>query len=209
VELEDTYYVDSPPLRSFIDEVKTAIAEEEDAAQRVQRLRPAFSRLLRDQAWLPDEYLRPDPTGGMGGGIGNYLLYRSGDRALTLMSLVLPGGSNTPVHDHLAWGLVGVYAGEQHEWVYRRLDDDGDEGAAEITEVEQRHLRPGDFYDLLPPEGDIHAVSAMGDSPSVSLHLLGNDIGCVLRHRYEPEEGRVHPFRSSYSNAPCSDETRQ
>jgi predicted metal-dependent enzyme (double-stranded beta helix superfamily) len=141
----------------------------------------------------------------MGGGIGNYLLYRSADRALTLMSLVLPGGSRTPVHDHLAWGLVGVYAGEQHEWVYRRTDVNDGEGTAELAMVEERHLLPGDFYDLLPPAGDIHAVEAIGDTPSVSLHLLGNDIGCVVRHRYEPDEGRVHPFRSSYSNAPCEE----
>jgi predicted metal-dependent enzyme (double-stranded beta helix superfamily) len=205
MELQDAYYVDSPLLRAFVATVKAAVAEEPEAARRVARLRPEFGRLLGDHEWLPDEYLRADPTGGMGGGIGNYLLYRSADRALTLMSLVLPGGSRTPVHDHLAWGLVGVYMGEQHEWVYRRTDDNGGEGTAELAKVEERHLLPGAFYDLLPPAGDIHAVEAIGDTPSVSLHLLGNDIGCVVRHRYEPDEGRVHPFRSSYSNAPCEE----
>jgi hypothetical protein len=49
-------------------------------------------------------------------------------------------------------------------------------------------------------------VRATGDVPSVSLHLLGSDIGCVWRHRYEPERHLVHPFRSSYSNVPCPDE---
>jgi hypothetical protein len=38
---------------------------------------------------------------------------------------------------------------------------------------------------------------------SVSLHLLGNDNGCIWRHRFFPEEGRVEPFRSGYVNSDC------
>ena len=32
----------------------------------------------------------------MGGGIGQWLLFRAGDRSLTLFALVVPGGSATP-----------------------------------------------------------------------------------------------------------------
>jgi 3-mercaptopropionate dioxygenase len=201
----DTYHIDRPVIRSFISNVRHVADEQPDRAIAVQLLRPIFANLLRDQRWLPDEFRRPDPTGGMGEGIGNYLLFRSADRDLTLFSLVLPPGSSTPVHDHLTWGLVGLYSGEQHEWVYRRVDQGGDEGPAELVEVERRHLRAGDFYDLLPPEGDIHRVQAIGSEPSVSLHLLGNDIGCTWRHRFEPDEGLVQLFRSSYSNDPCEE----
>lgn len=34
---------------------------------------------------------------------------------MCLFSLVVPPGSMTPVHDHLAWGLVGLYKGNQDE----------------------------------------------------------------------------------------------
>jgi predicted metal-dependent enzyme (double-stranded beta helix superfamily) len=198
--------VSSPVLEEFIAEVRRVAAEEPHRPRTVQILRPAFAGLLRDQTWLPERFALPDPSGGMGGGIGNYLIYRSADRSLTLMSLVLPAGSSTPVHDHLAWGLVGLYRGEQEETVYRRLDDGDEHDKADLVAVERRHLRPGDFYDLLPPEGDIHGVQAIGEQPSVSIHLLGNDIGCTWRHRYEPHEHRVFPFRSGYSNEPCPDE---
>jgi 3-mercaptopropionate dioxygenase len=199
----DSFYIGSPLLRSFVGEVRRIVDEEPDRERAVRLLRPAFGGLLGDQTWLPEEFRNADETGGMGGGIGNYLLFRSAARDLTLMSLVLPPGASTPIHDHLAWGLVGLYAGEQDEWVYRRLDQGGDEGLADLEQVEVRHLSPGDFYELLPPEGDIHRVRTSGEVPSVSLHLLGNDIGCVWRHRYTPEEHRVEPFRSSYSNEPC------
>lgn len=202
----DTYYVQSPVLRTFMDKAQRVVAEEPDRSRTVQLLRPVFGELLNDHGWLPEGFTQPDPTGGMGEGVGNYLIFRSANRDLTLMSLVLPSGAGTPVHDHLAWGLVGLYSGEQEEWVYRRLDTDGDEGVADLVEVDQRQLRAGDFYELLPPEGDIHRVRTLGYEPSVSLHLLGNDIGCTLRHRYEPHEHRVYPFRSGYSNEACGEE---
>jgi predicted metal-dependent enzyme (double-stranded beta helix superfamily) len=47
----------------------------------------------------------------MGGGIGQWLIFRAADRSLALFALVVPSGAETPVHDHLAWGLVGLYQG--------------------------------------------------------------------------------------------------
>jgi hypothetical protein len=41
------------------------------------------------------------------------------------------------------------------------------------------------------------------NEPSISLHLLANDVGCVLRHRFKLETGEVVPFRSNYSNKNC------
>jgi predicted metal-dependent enzyme (double-stranded beta helix superfamily) len=41
--------------------------------------------------------------------------------------------------------------------------------------------------------------------PSVSLHLLANDIGCVVRQKFDPDSGRAEPFRSGWSNAPCEE----
>src|SRR4029450_9157896 len=58
----------------------------------------------------------------MGSGIGHWLLFRAADRSLCLFSLVVPPGAMTPVHDHLAWGLVGVYRGTQDEELYERGD---------------------------------------------------------------------------------------
>jgi hypothetical protein len=61
----------------------------------------------------------------------------------------------------------------------------------------------GEFYTLLPPADDIHFVTTVSSTTSVSLHLLANDTACVWRHRYDPDEGAVTAFRSGYSNAPC------
>jgi predicted metal-dependent enzyme (double-stranded beta helix superfamily) len=142
----------------------------------------------------------------MGGGIGQYVLYRAPDRSLTLFSLVIPAGSSTPVHDHLAWGLIGLYQGTQREQVYNVIDGDPDSGHAKLDLTRDVHVDTGEFFALLPPKDDIHQVTTTSDEPSISIHLLGNDTGCVIRHSYEPETSIVRAFRSGYSNLPCEED---
>ena len=141
--------LDTPTVRAFVAGVREEIALAALAAGRLRRDPPAFAELLADPAWLPERYQEGDPESGMGGGIGQWLLFRAGDRSLTLFSLVVPPGAQTPVHDHLAWGLVGLYRGTQDEEIF-----EGDP----IALRERRALAPGDFYALLPPADDIHRV---------------------------------------------------
>ena len=137
----------------------------------------------------------------MGGGIGQWLLHRAGDGSLSLFSLVVPAGAETPVHDHLAWGLVGLYRGSQDEEIFTR-----DEGELRLSE--RRALEAGDFYALIPPRDDIHRVRTTSAETSVSIHLLTNDTGCVWRHAYDPDSGEQRPFRSGYVNVSCEEEDR-
>jgi 3-mercaptopropionate dioxygenase len=200
------FLVDVPEIRALIAETQRLTQALPDAAARVEALKPAFAALLAAEGWLPDEYGAPDLTSGMGSGIGQYALYRAEDGSLTLFSLVIPAGAETPVHDHLAWGLIGVYRGRQHETVYRRLDDGADAARASLEVSRASTMDTGEFYALLPPLDDIHYVKTVSDVPSVSLHLLANDTACVWRHRFEPATGDVKAFRSGYSNAPCPPE---
>jgi len=197
------YLVDAPEIRALIDETRRLTREIADTAARVEAMKPAFARLLAADGWLPDAYCAPDHSSGMGSGIGQYALYRAEDGSLTLFSLVIPAGAETPVHDHLAWGLIGVYRGRQHETVYQRLDDGRDESHADLVVSRAETAETGDFYALLPPRDDIHLVKTVSEVPSVSIHLLANDTACVWRHRFQPATGDVSAFRSGYSNAPC------
>ena len=200
------FLVDVPQIRALIGETTRLRAAMADDAARLNALRPAFAALLAAEGWLPEGFARPDEASRMGGGIGQYALYRAEDRSLCLFSLVVPAGSATPVHDHLAWGLVGIYRGRQDETVYRRLDDGSDPARARLEVSKRQQLGPGQFYALLPPADDIHYVTTISDTPSISIHLLANDTACVWRHRFEPATGAVTPFRSGYANAPCPPE---
>jgi predicted metal-dependent enzyme (double-stranded beta helix superfamily) len=195
----DEYMLDTPTVRSFVAGVQAAITGAGSPEEACRAIRPGFAELLADPAWLPAAYQEGDPQSGMGGGIGQWLLYRAGDRSLSLFSLVVPSLAETPVHDHLAWGLVGLYRGTQDEEIYAERP-----GGLEL--VERRDLRPGDFYALIPPADDIHRVRTTSAETSVSIHLLTNDTGCVWRHAYDPGSGERTPFRSGYVNVPCEDD---
>ncbi len=203
----DAFYCDTPEVRSFISQVKEIVAGNGSVEERLAAIKPHFSQLMADPKWLPEAFRRTPEEGGMGKGIANWLLYRDTEGSLSLSALVLPPGAATPVHDHLAWGLVGLYVGEQRDEVYAAGAPVGSGDArAELSLVAEKQLEAGSFYALIPPDGDIHRVITTGDEASISLHLLTNDIGCVLRHRFEPETGAVVPFRSAYTNQDC--ETR-
>ena len=195
---QDEYVVDNPRLRAFVAQVNRIRNQHEDPRQILAAIRPHFAELLGDPDWLPAAYRESAPESGMGGGIGQWLLFRAPDRSLSLFSLVVPSGSQTPVHDHLAWGLVGLYQGTQDEEIFAERN-------GRLQLLESRSLGPGDFYELIPPRDDIHRVRTTSKATSVSIHLLTNDTGCVWRHTFDPESGKREPFRSGYVNAPCAD----
>ena len=192
------FALDTPVVREFVEAVEEAIAASSSPEEACAAIRPGFAELLADRAWLPEQYQEPFPGSGMGGGIGQWLLYRADDGSLSLFALVVPSGSETPIHDHLAWGLVGLYRGEQDEEIYAR-------GAEGLDLVERRPLRAGDFYALVPPDDDIHRVRTTSAETSVSIHLLTNDTGCVWRHTYDEGSGEARPFRSGYVNVACDE----
>jgi predicted metal-dependent enzyme (double-stranded beta helix superfamily) len=194
------FVLDTPTVRAFAADVQESIARTASPSEACEAIRPRFAQLLGDPDWLPASYQAAAPESGMGGGIGQWLLCRADDGSLSLFSLVVPPRAQTPVHDHLAWGLVGLYRGSQAEEIYARR-----EGRLEL--VERRALDTGDFYVLIPPRDDIHRVRTTSDVTSVSIHLLTNDTGCVWRHAYDPATGEAEPFRSGYVNVTCSDDS--
>jgi predicted metal-dependent enzyme (double-stranded beta helix superfamily) len=193
---EDQYLLDTPRVREFIADVRARVRDADSAAHACEQISPLFADLLADRDWLPVAYKTPAACSGMGGGIGQWLIFRAADRSLSLFSLVVPPGAMTPVHDHLAWGLVGIYQGNQDEEFYRP-------GNGRLELLRRRPLEPGDFYTLLPPRDDIHRVRTTSPQTSVSIHLLANDTGCVWRHTYDEQTGEASPFRSGYVNAEC------
>jgi len=197
---DDEWVLDSPVTRELVGDVREAVARSDSAAAACRLVERRFRELLTLRDWLPARFQEDAPESGMGGGIGQWLLFRAADRSLCLFSLVVPPGAMTPVHDHLAWGLVGLYRGTQDEELY-------EPGDGSLRRVRQRPLQPGDYYTLLPPREDIHRVRTTSDVTSVSIHLLANDTGCVLRHTFDEETGEARPFRSGYVNAECHDAT--
>jgi predicted metal-dependent enzyme (double-stranded beta helix superfamily) len=192
----DEFPLDTPRVRALIASVRARIRQSPTPQDACDSLKPIFEELLADASWLPREWQEPAPQSGMGGGIGQWLAFRAADRSLSLFSLVVPPGAMTPVHDHLAWGLVGVYRGTQDEEFY-------EPGEGRLTLTRRRPLAPGDYYTLIPPRDDVHRVRTTSEQTSVSIHLLANDAGCIWRHTFDEQTGAPQPFRSGYVNIDC------
>src|SRR6202022_781528 len=82
------FLVDTPEIRALIAETQRLTTTIPDAAARVAALRPAFAALLAADGWLPDSCAQPDAASRMGGGIGQYALYRADNGSLCLFLLV-------------------------------------------------------------------------------------------------------------------------
>ena len=194
----DEYVLGTDRVRGFVSDVRGHIGAAGSPAEACDALGPLFSDLLADDTWLPVAFQEPVLDSGMGGGIGQWLLFRAADRSLSLFSLVVPPGSMTPVHDHLAWGLVGLYRGNQDEEFYRPRAGGLDLAAAgrsiAATSTPCSRRRTTSTASVRPPE-----------VTSVSIHLLANDTGCVARHTFDEQTGEARPFRSGYVNAECTD----
>lgn len=205
---DEEYFAESEIIRDFIDTVDDVASETEEISTLLDELSDPFHELLMTDDWLPEKYRHladddMEDTGEMSDDIAQWLLYRR-DSELALFSLVVPPGHRTPVHDHLSWGLIGIYQGAQNEKFYRQVDANSaiDQHAELKLKREQEQTR-GDYYKLIPPEDDIHSVKTISDKPSVSIHLLGTDVGCIPRHKFVVDDQKVKPFLSGYSNVEC------
>lgn len=88
------FVLDTPVVRSFVADVQAMIAAALTTEEACEAIRPRFADLLADPQWLPERYQAGAPESGMGGGIGQWLLYRGtqdeeiyagGDGALQLV----------------------------------------------------------------------------------------------------------------------------
>lgn len=112
-----------------------------------------------------------------------HVLHVEPDASFSIVSLVWLPGQSTPVHDHVSWCTVGVYAGQESETRYRVA---GTGGAGPLEEVEQRVNPTGSVCGIAPP-GDIHRVTNSGATTAISLHVYGADIaklGSSIRREY-------------------------
>lgn len=168
-----------------------------DAASIVTEAKPHFERLIADMSWLDDKFTIPTE-----GGIANHMLAKATDNSWTVVSTVWWPGYGTPVHDHLIWGMVGVWDGIELERRYHRTDDGSREGFAEMTEIGVANNQAGEVSLLVPPDDDYHLIKNPSDEkPSYSIHIYGGSLDGVLRHSYDLETGEIKEFRSKYNIA--------
>ena len=179
---------DEYTMQEFIRDVQSIMDSGKAREFVVAEVTPLVSRIMQRDDLLQDEYRHQGDDGRF-----SYMFYRSDDESLTISAPAFLPGRPTPVHDHVTWGVIGVYSGRQKTTRYQRLDDGKQEGHADLQLIGEDVYGRGTVYPLLPPN-DIHRIEAVGDEPGISLHVLGMDPRTLKRHIFDPEQGIVQDW---------------
>lgn len=178
------------PMVEYIRRTTTIVERDMDKHALLEAVSGAMKRLLRDAAWLPDGFAVPNPEHYQ-----QYLLYCDPFERFSIVSFVWGPGQQTPIHDHMTWGVVGQLRGQEISTNYRYGRNGGLEVSGEVR------LEVGGTISFSPEFGDIHQVVNSSDDVAVSIHTYGANIGTLERHVYEAATGQARAFVSGYSAA--------
>ena len=173
---------DPPVLAALVERLDAAV----HGARAGRDVPHAVGEALHPFLGLP-RLLTPQQEAGDPARHRTHLLHVPDDGAYSLVAAVWRPGQRTAIHDHVAWCVVGVHRGEEHEIRYR-IDD--------YRLVEDGHtVGPCGEVTVLTPPGDIHAVVNDGPEVAASLHVYGADLrqrGTSVRRCYDlPVRGRA------------------
>ena len=163
------------PLAALVGAIDLAVRPPGTVRETADAVAAAMAPFLARPDLLTAEQRAGDPAG-----YRQQVLHVADDGLYSLVALVWLPGQTTPVHDHIAWCVVGVHEGEESEIRYRLV--------GEHLEEDCRVVNPqGSAVGLVPP-GDIHRVTNGGDAAAISLHVYGADLrrrGTSIRRCYD------------------------
>jgi predicted metal-dependent enzyme (double-stranded beta helix superfamily) len=161
---------------AFTTFVRAADASVEDPHTVADHLRT----LIRADGWLAPADRAPGADT-----YRQHLLHVSPCRRLSVVALVWLPGQTTAIHDHVSWCVVGVHRGVEREERYDVVET----ATGPVLRPAGSVLAPrGHVETLIPPAGDIHAVTAAGRDTAISIHVYGADIevlGSSIHRRYD------------------------
>jgi predicted metal-dependent enzyme (double-stranded beta helix superfamily) len=161
-----------------IMEVEGGIKDREAA---VGQLEPLLKRALDGPGWTDPQYATI-----VDGGRPGFTYYKNDDGSLNVYGVLFRPEHPTPTHDHVTWGIIGVYSGQQRTTRYRRLDDGTTPGQCRVELQADEVLTHGATYPLLPPH-DIHRIEVLGTEDGLSIHVLGADLKRQRRRIFDVE----------------------
>jgi 3-mercaptopropionate dioxygenase len=180
-------------LQDFIDDVDAVVTSTDDEDEITKRVGERLTALLASAYRLPPEVTRASADRHV-----NYPLHIAPDDRWSLASVVWNIGQRTPVHGHETWGVAGIYAGAERE--LRFVKPAADEPCRALTPAGEHLWERGQVAVCCTTDDDVHAVAAVGEEPTVGIHVYGGNIGTMKRRLYDPATGEVQWFVSGWDH---------
>jgi len=168
------------PFATFIDDVESVRRSIGSEGELVRQIATRLAQLNRSADWLPASARQASDDGYL-----QHLLHVAPDGGFSVVALVWKPEQWTPIHNHVAWCVVGVYEGVEREIRYE-VKREGAE--AYLVEKQIRTATAGSVEGLVPDGSDIHAVGNAGDCVAISIHVYGADLrklGSSIDRRYD------------------------
>ena len=186
-------------LDEFTHDMESLLKSKPDQQKIFEAGSSLLERLISNENVIPTEYRLP-AANGRRPNHGTYLLYQ-GESGLSVTAVVWGPGEHLGPHDHLTWGMIGILNNTLTETRYQRVDDRSREGYAQLEWDRTAKFKPGELTLLVPDTDEIHQMDNHTDRPTVEIHVYGDDLRGIDRHRYDLETGKVMGFRSGgYDN---------
>ena len=182
-------------LDAFIADVTSLVGSIDDEHRLASLVAERLSALLAGGYRLPPELTRPSSERHV-----NYPLYIAPDDSWSLACVVWNMGQQTPVHSHETWGVAGIYSGVERE--IRYLKPAATEAPTALTPLSEQEWKRGEVTVCCTTDDDVHSVVAVGDEPTVGIHVYGGNIGTIERRSYDPAAGSVQWFASGWDSPP-------
>jgi predicted metal-dependent enzyme (double-stranded beta helix superfamily) len=180
-------------MDTFIEDVASLVGSIDGEHEITNQVAALLSGLLASGYRLPPEVTRPSNEHHV-----TYPLYIAPDDSWSLASVVWNVGQRTPVHGHETWGVVGIYAGAERELRYVKPAES--EPGRALTQAGEQVWERGQVTVCCTTDDDIHAVAAVGDEPTIGIHVYGGNIGTINRRLYDPATGAVQWFVSGWDS---------
>ena len=170
-----------PVFEKFIEDLRAAWAVSPDTGTRMKEGARLLEQLVRDPSLREASRTWPSTEGRK-----NLLFYEDPDYNFAINGVVRAPGRNGSLHDHAhAWTAYGVLDGTEKLERFRRLDDGGKAGYAELELESVSEGVPGKV-DLVPPFA-IHAEQG-GPTRSVAVILRSERVaGKTTQGSYDME----------------------
>jgi predicted metal-dependent enzyme (double-stranded beta helix superfamily) len=177
---------------SFCDECNEAVGTIDTSSELVDEVVERTKRLVKEWRMPDPRYLACQPDAMY----GSYLLYLNSSATLNVVLDVFMPGQAAMIHNHKCWCAFACLEGVERERLY---SVDSALETAPVQELE-RICAVGEVRALGGARNLFHQVECGSDSPAVSLHVYGADIGRLERDVWNEEKGQFVSFRSNYSN---------
>lgn len=170
-------------LNHFVRELEARLPQAQDQLQAVQVVSGAMQKMLSNDYLLDPEFVR-----ALRQGQTDNQIYHSQGLDFVVQVFGWHPGSETPIHDHDTWGVMGIYAEELAIREYA-LVPTGQAGQFDLDEKAHYRAGRGAISYLLSPQDEIHHISNPGPNYALSIHVYGKPLQGY--HEFDLENGRI------------------